>query len=716
VSDRGDHDGDDLPPADPWGADPPQPDEAGERDGPSGRGRRLRWRRSGHEAEEAQPDDPVSEEPVAEEPAPGEPVPEEPVPEEPVLGEPVPGEPVPEEPAPGERVPEEPVPEEPLPEEPLVVDTPAWVEDLTLPAEHVEAEGFSDDLEVPADDRDGDRSGEPAIDPLPEVPPTPTEEDGEEPGGPRDEAPVEPVGADGAGDGPYGVSTSEVFAALTDDVDDDLGEWESFVGDAAPQDGVAPAPAAEAEAVADGGGDAGRWSRRRRREAAEAASEPDEGAVPDEAWVGAADPVEDALAPTPYGRDRGDDDVWLVSEQPLIDDRSSSGPLAGSGDEPLGAAGEERPGDDDDDALGEFDEWASDRELDVEEEPSVTAPYEDDVEDEFADDAYASSVTLEHRGLAEEIVRAGAEELEWQPVSASMPGLGTGVVGFDDVADLGTDEDEYVAPEHRPSDLGARIFTGLILVGFLLGSLWVGPEAFAVFIGLLVMLGLGEYYTALRVRRFRPIALFGYLGGAGLLAGVWFHGPLAVPVAVVLTTVVTFFVYAFAPLGRDALTNGGLTVLGVLWIPGAASFAFPLVRAEGFRVLILTVVAVTVAMDVGAFAVGRMWGTRALAPVLSPNKSIEGLVGGIAAAFAAAVAAAWVFEEIAVSDAVALAVVVTLVAPIGDLAESMVKRSLGIKDMGTILPGHGGILDRVDAFLFVLPGAWVLFKALELIG
>ena len=127
-----------------------------------------------------------------------------------------------------------------------------------------------------------------------------------------------------------------------------------------------------------------------------------------------------------------------------------------------------------------------------------------------------------------------------------MPGVGTGVVGFDDVADLGDEEDVYEAATR--SELGTRVLTGIVLVGFLLASVWVGGVAAAAFIGLLVVLGLGEFYGTLRRWGFRPLALFGYLGGIGMLSGTWFHGPIAIPVAIGLTAVVVFFVYAFAPL------------------------------------------------------------------------------------------------------------------------------------------------------------------------
>lgn len=335
----------------------------------------------------------------------------------------------------------------------------------------------------------------------------------------------------------------------------------------------------------------------------------------------------------------------------------------------------------------------------------------------FPEEVYGGAVTVEHRGLAEEIYRLGGEDTEWQAMAAAMPGVETGVVGFEDVADLSTGEEYRERPATR-SDLGARIGTGFLLLVFLLGSMFVGGAALAVFIGAMAMLGIWEFYGTLRRLEFRPLGVLGYLGAAGMLVGAWFHGPIAIPIAAVATVIVVFFVYAFSPLREDALANGGLTVLGLTWVAGTVAFAFPILRHEAdFRVLVMAIVAGTVAMDVGAYAFGRAWGRRALAPVVSPNKSVEGLVGGTLAAVGATVAfGALGTEPFDVTTGLLLGAVVAVMAPLGDLAESMVKRSLGVKDMGTILPGHGGVLDRIDGFLFVLPAAWVLYQVVGFLG
>lgn len=330
----------------------------------------------------------------------------------------------------------------------------------------------------------------------------------------------------------------------------------------------------------------------------------------------------------------------------------------------------------------------------------------------ISEEVLAGAVTMEHRGLAEEMLAADTAETELQAVSAPMPGLESGVVGFEDVAHLGSDE-EMTAPVR--SDLPIRVATGMVLALMLLGALWVGGEFFAGFVGVMAVLGLGEFYGSLRRCGYQPLALFGFLGAAGMLTGTWFYGPVALPIATVATVILSFFYYAFAPHRRDALTNGGLALLGMLWVIGTAAFAFPIAASSDFRVLVLATAVTVIATDVGAFFAGRSWGRRLMAPVLSPRKTWEGLAGGVVLGIGAAVGAGYLFDEIGIRAGAALGLVVAVMAPLGDLAESMVKRSLRLKDMGSILPGHGGILDRIDAFLFVLPAAWVLFETMGLL-
>jgi phosphatidate cytidylyltransferase len=162
------------------------------------------------------------------------------------------------------------------------------------------------------------------------------------------------------------------------------------------------------------------------------------------------------------------------------------------------------------------------------------------------------------------------------------------------------------------------------------------------------------------------------------------------------------------------VSNVGLTVLGIAWIPMFAGYILPVLELEDGRALVLSILGLTVAYDASAFAVGYFWGSRPLAPTVSPKKSWEGAIGAtlVVIAVAVGIVAPSVGLLDTIPKAVGLAVVVAFFAPLGDLSESLVKRDLGIKDMGSVLPGHGGILDRIDGMLFVVPAAFLYLRLL----
>jgi phosphatidate cytidylyltransferase len=167
---------------------------------------------------------------------------------------------------------------------------------------------------------------------------------------------------------------------------------------------------------------------------------------------------------------------------------------------------------------------------------------------------------------------------------------------------------------------------------------------------------------------------------------------------------------------RNVAANVALTVLGVAYIPLLAGYALVILRTPDIgRSLAVAIVGLTIAYDISAFGVGYFWGSRPLAPHVSPKKSWEGAIGATLVVVAVAVGAVAPYVDVldTVGRSVGLAVIVAVFAPLGDLAESLLKRDLGLKDMGSILPGHGGVLDRIDSVLFVAPAA-VLFLRLIL--
>jgi len=327
---------------------------------------------------------------------------------------------------------------------------------------------------------------------------------------------------------------------------------------------------------------------------------------------------------------------------------------------------------------------------------------------DFSDDQYLQKATREHQDLAAAIDAADAEDTQQVAVSAAIPGLESGVVGFDDVVAAGEGEAAVPAAPRQSSDLLVRVGTGFALVAaFLLSLLWrpaITVLALAAFV-----VAAGEFYSALMHRRYKPMSIFGFVGiiGAGLGTVVW--GVVAIPIAFGLLATVILLYGAVSHRRMGAVSGFALTMVVAGWIGGFGAFAFPIIAAEDFQVLVLVVVGIVALVDIAAYFVGSSIGSRHFAPTISPKKTIEGLVGGTLTALLAGAAASFFIEAIDLPTGLILGAVIAVIAPLGDLAVSVIKRSLSIKDMGSILPGHGGLLDRIDAIIAVVPAAWAVF-------
>lgn len=256
--------------------------------------------------------------------------------------------------------------------------------------------------------------------------------------------------------------------------------------------------------------------------------------------------------------------------------------------------------------------------------------------------------------------------------------------------------------------------TGILLAALAVAAIAIGEAPFAILAGLVVLVAQGELYFALQKRHYQPATALGLVSGALVLAAGYLRGEATMLAVAALGIFASFLWYMTAPEAhrRNVASNIGLTVLGIVWIPLFAGYVLGLLQHPDGRALVLSVLGLTVAYDASAFAVGYFWGSRPLAPTISPKKSWEGAIGAtlVVIALAIGVVAPAVDLLETIPRAVGLALVVAVFAPLGDLAESIVKRDLQIKDMGGILPGHGGVLDRIDAMLFVAPAAFLYLR------
>jgi phosphatidate cytidylyltransferase len=259
-----------------------------------------------------------------------------------------------------------------------------------------------------------------------------------------------------------------------------------------------------------------------------------------------------------------------------------------------------------------------------------------------------------------------------------------------------------------------RILTAVVVLPFLIASILISSLwwVFILLAAAAMVLGLWEFYLLAKRLKLEPNAPAGYVAGAGLITICLQNDPavnllLAQFVIIVLTAAVLIAATLRGAPFEKMIASAGATVLGVLYVPLLGSHLVslrigfsPALSAHLLSYFFL----VLMGADAGAYYVGRALGKHKLAPSISPGKTWEGAIGGIVAAvIMAALAHFWFFRELPLKYILPLAIVMTVVGVFGDLAESALKRGAGAKDAANILPGHGGILDRLDSLLFNAP-------------
>ncbi len=280
-----------------------------------------------------------------------------------------------------------------------------------------------------------------------------------------------------------------------------------------------------------------------------------------------------------------------------------------------------------------------------------------------------------------------------------------------------------VADPDRPgaggSSIGLRMGTGIAVAVVALLAFKLGTVPSVVLSAIVVTFAAGECFGVLRGAGYHPASLLGLVGTVSLMVGAYAKGVAALPLILVLITVFTLIWYLFGIERGSPVAGTAATLLTVGWVSLLGAYAGLLLSPSSFPdrhgiAFLLGAIIATVANDVGALVIGGWLGSRPLAPKISPNKTWEGLFGGAVFSILFSTVVVGSIHPWSASNAALLGVVVAVVAPLGDLCESLLKRDLGLKDMGRLLPGHGGVLDRVDALLFVLPATYYLVRALNI--
>jgi len=279
--------------------------------------------------------------------------------------------------------------------------------------------------------------------------------------------------------------------------------------------------------------------------------------------------------------------------------------------------------------------------------------------------------------------------------------------------------------------LGPKALTAAVAVPIAIALLFLGGLPLFLVVTAAMLVGLQEFYRAVRIKGIYPFELGGWACAIGIAAAThfvtWDHAYRSgVITACIAGAVLTAMIAQFRrPEGSSVIANSGATVFGVVWVALLFSFmlrlrALPLsdiasVPVGGFRdrAGILFLVMLTVCLqDSFDQITGMLIGKRKLWPNISPGKSLEGCIGGFIAAVITSTVAGTLMG-LPPLELAGLGVVLGVFGQLGDFCKSMIKRELGIKDFGKIIPGHGGVLDRFDSLVFTMPIAYLYFREFE---
>ena len=261
------------------------------------------------------------------------------------------------------------------------------------------------------------------------------------------------------------------------------------------------------------------------------------------------------------------------------------------------------------------------------------------------------------------------------------------------------------------SNLPVAIGVGVSLGILALGTLLFWRQGFLVLIIIFVLGSIWEMRTTLHQARGIAISWIPLgIGVAATLVAVWPWGHEAQVVGIALTVLACMF-WRLSGGAAGFVADVTASIFLVVYLGLFATFGTLMLSPEDGGQRVLTFLIMVVASDVGGYAAGVLFGRHPMAPTISPKKSWEGFAGSVVLAMAGGALTFWLMFDAAWWQGLITGAVIAVVATLGDLSESLIKRDLGVKDMGTLLPGHGGIMDRMDSLLPSAVVTWLLLTA-----
>ncbi len=264
------------------------------------------------------------------------------------------------------------------------------------------------------------------------------------------------------------------------------------------------------------------------------------------------------------------------------------------------------------------------------------------------------------------------------------------------------------------SNLASRVGTALLALPLLVAVLFLGPPVLgAALVALAALVGLFEFFRFVRARGLVPMRRTGFVLAAAMFVEVAFPGWFGAPIWPLLALLLLIATLRQGSDFDQSVPAAAATLLGAVYLGAlggtiAALLTLAPPGAGAWRVVLL--LAIIMVSDTFAFFVGHAWGQRRLAPSVSPGKTVEGAIGGLVGGIVGALGVRQLgLPSLPLSHTVVLGIAVAALGIVGDLDESLLKRWAGVKDSGTLFPGHGGMLDRIDSLLFGAPVLYYYF-------
>lgn len=264
-------------------------------------------------------------------------------------------------------------------------------------------------------------------------------------------------------------------------------------------------------------------------------------------------------------------------------------------------------------------------------------------------------------------------------------------------------------------DLVSAIVVGLGLGAVVIVSLVLWRPGFLVILAIAALTAMWELARAVEVARISPPLFPAMAGGLAMLGLAWFRGIDGLTIALLFTVLATL-IWRLSDSAAGYAADAATGIFIAAYIPFLAGFAAMLARPEDGALRVISFIAAVVCSDTGGYIAGVLFGKHPMAPTISPKKSWEGLAGSFVGAAIFGVLMLTFALDAVWWKGLVFGLAIAATSTLGDLAESMIKRDLGIKDMGNLLPGHGGVMDRMDSLLPSAAVAWMLLTVFVPVG